>query len=320
MSSDQLNQVTMIIRSVNERTEQLCKKLIADQGVDEKSIFIVNEVPFSASMRKSFQLGLKQQKKWTYCVDADVLLRPGSVNKMIEFANRQNQNVCQVQGYMMDKFFGGVRKGGVHVYRTALLNKVLNKIPDEGKSIRPESYMLKQMDRDGYSTAVVPYIVGTHDDEQFNYDIYRKAFVQGVKHLDRAELLVQTWRENCEGDPDFKVALKGFSDSIANTKSTYINSELNLYKEKFKESEFEEKPPLNIDKITLDKIEHTIVGWEYSELYHYYMPDRDGLDKKHSAAMSKVKRNIKKNGFLKTGKLIISEILLSLGNKVRQGS
>lgn len=299
---------TVVIRSVNERTEHLCKKLISDQGVCDTNIFIVNKTPFSAAMKEAFKIGVEQKKKWTFCVDADVLLRPGSVKKVLELADQQKQNVCQVQSFMLDKFFGGVRKGGVHVYRTSLLNKVIGKIPVEGKDIRPESYTLKQMDHDGYPTVVVPYVVGTHDDEQFNYDIYRKAFVQGVKHLDRAELLVKTWRSRCGDDPDFNVALKGFSDSIANTTSTYINSDLKLYKEKFKKSGFKEKNEMDLDEISLEAVEKKIQNWESSDLYFSYFPTRDGYDSAISGFLKKADRLNKRFGPAELVKIGIKKI------------
>lgn len=309
--------ISVIIRSANERTEGLCKKLILDQGISENQLFIVKEVPFSAALKKSFETGLEQNRKWTYCIDADVLLQPESIQKMIDLAEKEKENVCEIQGFVMDKFFGGPRQAGNHLYRTSLLSKMIDNIPREGTDIRPERYALGKMAEQGYTWKSVPCIVGLHDEYQSYFDIFRKSFVHGVKHLDRAELLVKTWRQKCDKDPDFKVALKGFSDSIANTKSTYINSELPLYKEKFKDSGFEEKLPLKEDEYSLESIENTIKNWEYSDLYYYYFPDRDGLDMKQSATLHKVKRNIRRSGYIKTAALAASEILLSLGNKIR---
>ncbi len=44
------NDTTVIIRSAGERTEQLCKKLILEQGVPELQVFVVREVPCSATI------------------------------------------------------------------------------------------------------------------------------------------------------------------------------------------------------------------------------------------------------------------------------
>src|SRR6056297_1819677 len=120
--------VIVIIRAAGERTEELCKKLILEQGIAEEYVKIIHEVPFSAALKKSYELGIESGKKWTFCVDADVLLRPHSVRKLTELADKQPENVCEIQGYMMDKFFGGIRRGGVHLYRSSLLPLVLQNI------------------------------------------------------------------------------------------------------------------------------------------------------------------------------------------------
>lgn len=277
---------------------------------------MVREVPFSAAMNKSFLIGIDKKKKWTLCVDADILSRSGAVKKMVEYAESQKQNVSEVQGYILDKFFGGVRRGGFHLYRTSLLPKVLECIPKEGVDIRPESRTLKEMAKKGYPRVVVPYIVGTHDDEQYNYDIYRKAFVQAVKHLNRADLLVSHWKQNVEKDNDFKVALVAFSDSIRNTDPLYINTNQELYKKKFEESGFDEKEELDINAFSLADIEERISKWDSGEKYYDYYPDREGLDNKKTVAFRKIKQSIRKRGVGKTVLLILSQSLTDLGNKL----
>src|SRR5690625_5705183 len=81
----------------------------------------------------------------------------------------------------------------------------------------------------GYTRSEISYVVGLHDEEQYNSDIYRKVFVHGVKHTKRIPLFVEWWKENLQNDPDFKVALYALSDSIRSTekidrKSTRLNS------------------------------------------------------------------------------------------------
>lgn len=308
--------VTIIIRSVGERTENLCKKLLIDQGFSNDEVFVVREVPFSASMKKSFEIGMNQGKRWTLCVDADILPRPGSISKMIELAESESKNVCEVQGYMMDKFFGGPRIGGYHLYRTSLLSKVVSLIPEEGVNIRPESYTLKQMAKRGYPRSIVPYIIGIHDDEQFYYDIYRKAFVHAVKHLNHAELLVNHWKRNMEKDHDFKVALRAFSDSIQNTGEIYINSEQNLYKDLFELAGFEEKSKLDPSSISLHDIEYRIDNWHIDEEYYDYYPNSQGLDSNKDVYTRKIASSIKKRGILETLLLIASQGFIRVGEKL----
>ena len=308
---------TFIIRSAHERTEKVCKKLIVDQGVDSGTIHTLHEAPFSKALKKSFEIGIAEDKQWTFCVDADVLLRPGSIRKMLVHCNNQQGRVCQVQGYIMDKFFGGIRRGGVHIYRTSLLDKVLSRIPNEGVNIRPESYVLKKMQKDGFPYKIVPCLVGLHDSEQFNYDIYRKAFVQAVKHLSRAELFITLWKNNVSDDPDFKVALQGFSDSIRYTEPIFINSELNIYKKLFEESCIQEKEELDADKFTLETVEDAIVNWTYSDIYYSYFPDKDGFDAEMRGYWRKFQKNSQKKGLIKSIRKAVGEIFLRIGKKIR---
>ena len=66
MSITTFNTTTLIIHSADERTFQLCQKLILEQGVPETQVFVVQEVPFSAAMRKSFEIGISEGRKWTF--------------------------------------------------------------------------------------------------------------------------------------------------------------------------------------------------------------------------------------------------------------
>lgn len=296
--------VTVVIRSAHERTETLCRKLILDQHVPEEQVFTIHEVPFSSALKKSFQIGLEENRTWTYCIDADVLLHPRSVKKMTEIAEKERKNVCEVQGFVMDKFFGGPRQAGNHLYRTALLDKIIECIPEEGVDIRPERYTLGKMAKMGYTWKSVPLIVGLHDHEQYYFDIYRKAYVYGIKHLDRAELLIKNWRKNAERDPDYQVALKAFSDSLFSTRKAFIDRSQELYGEKFQALDILEKEELDPQKITLQMVENIIQNWEYTELYFSYFPTRDTLDSNFTGFVNKIKRNYRKLGFvnlIKTG-------------------
>jgi len=308
---------TFIIRSARERTEMVCKKLIISQGVDPGSIHTLHEFPFSKALEKSFETGIVEGKKWTFCIDADVLLRPDSIRNMLDFCINQPERVCQIQGYIMDKFFGGIRRGGVHIYRTSLLDKVLTRIPAEGVNIRPESHALREMQKNGFPYKIVPCLVGLHDSEQYNYDIYRKAFVQAVKHLSRAELFITLWKSNSSDDPDFKVALQGFSDSILHTEPVFINSELDLYKKLFEESGIREKEELDSDKFTLETVENIITNWVYSDIYYSFFPDKDGFDAEMKGYVRKFRNNYRRKGLLKSVRKAAGELFVRMGKKIR---
>lgn len=202
-------QVTAIVRSVGERTENACYKLLAQQ-VPEENIVIINEVPFSAAVAKTFQVGIERGLPWTLCIDADVLLKDGAVNDLLTIASQANENVFAIQSSILCKFFGGSREAGNHLYRTSLLNKALDCIP-KTEVIRPESNTIKKMVSQGFSWLRKKELtIGLHDYEQYYVDIYRKAFVQAHKHDYLATTLFEPlWNKYKHQDPDYQVALWG---------------------------------------------------------------------------------------------------------------
>lgn len=308
--------VTVIVRSAGERTEKVCEKLILEQGIQEKDLAVVKEVPFSKAMKVSFEHGIKKGKKWTFCIDADVLLRKGSIQKMTELAESQPERVCEIQGLVMDKFFSGPREAGNHLYRTSLLKEVIDRIPEEGTDIRPETHALNRMKEDGYDWVSVPYIVGIHDDEQFNFDIYRKAFVHAVKHLNYADLLIPHWKKNSKSDQDFNVALQAFSDSIRNSDDVFINRSQNLYKDYFDQTGFDEKNVLNDIVYSTELIDEKIQSWQINEKYYDYFPNRMGMDTQADVFIRKMKSSYHSRGALKTAILTVSKGLEELGKKI----
>lgn len=277
-----LNNVTVVIRSVRERTESICRKLILKQGLPEEAVFVTHESPFSKTLASSFQIGMDQDRPWTLCVDADVITRKDSIRQMVELAEYQPENTCEIQGYVLDKFFGGPRTAGNHLYRTALLDRALELIPDEGTAIRPEHHMLSAMQRSGFPWVIVRCLVGIHDDEQYYRDIFRKAFVQAHKHSDFCSLFLEHWRQQAAHDPDYEVALAGFAAGVKYRGTVRIDVTDRVFTVNLKEVGLDEKGPLSDSEWTFPRIEKTIQEWEEPAIYHKRLPSRAGLDQPKS--------------------------------------
>jgi hypothetical protein len=258
---------------VGERTEFLCKKLILEQGVSENAIFVINEMPFSRAMRVGFEIGLSENRPWTFCIDADVLLRPGSIACLLAIGEKQPPNVCEIQGYVLDKFFGGARQAGNHLYRTSLLPQVIERIPSEGRDIRPETYALNAMRSDGYSWHTVKELVGLHDFEQAYEDIFRKCFVHAHKHLNHTELFVPFWRSKSSEDMDYQAALAGFSEGIKYFDEVRIDKRAEYFRSAMCNYKFILKNEIDLIKWDINKVESIINCWidapEYKEKFPY---------------------------------------------------
>jgi hypothetical protein len=276
--SNSLNDhVHVIIRAAGERTMHLCKQLIIEQGVSADNLSSVNEAPFSAALKKSFELGLERGLKWTLCIDADVLLRPGAVETMLHLAEQQDEEICVIQVFILDKFIGGPRNAGVHLYRTSLLSKALEKIPPEGLNIRPEFHTLQAMAAIGYPYKTVPYLVGTHDFEQYYRDIFRKCFIHAHKHTDLSELFLSFWREKAITDKDYVVALHGFASGVEHLGAVFIDSRQEIYQNLLSKYQIQEKNELASGDYSLAAIEELINNWVEPDLYQERYPTKFGL-------------------------------------------
>lgn len=318
-----LDSVTIIIRSVGERTESLCKKLILDQGVPEEAVFVINEAPFSKALKTGLEIGLAEKRTWTFCVDADVLLRPQSISSMVQHAEEQSANVSGIQGYVLDRFFGGARMAGNHIYRTSLLGKVIEMIPPEGTDIRPETYALRCMHADGHPWRIVNELVGLHDFEQSFEDIFRKCFVQAHKHLNHAELFVQFWRSKSSQDMDYRLALDGFAEGIKHSGEVRVDKKAAYFSDSMKNSNFEPKREIDVKVWDLQEVESIINNWvepvEYWRKYPGGMRAASGPGI-CSRTIAQYKWQRERSSVTTSAKQVLAWLLIGAGGKLESKS
>jgi hypothetical protein len=213
--SESIGRVFVVIRSVGERTEAACRELVLAQGVPEHDVTVISDSPFARTLRKGLEAGLERALDWTLCVDADVLMRPGAIDGLFRIATAQPAAVCEVQGLVLDKMFGGPRAAGNHMYRTRHIPLVLDVVSDDSLHIRPETQALMEMAERGHPWLQVDYVVGLHDFEQWHRDIFRKCFIYAHKHLEYAHVFLPLWRQGPPTDADYRSAVSGFVAGLA---------------------------------------------------------------------------------------------------------
>jgi hypothetical protein len=207
------NNVTVIIRTAGERTERLCHEFIINQ-IAEENVHIIRETPLTAAVRKSFEIGMRENRKWTFVVDADVLIRLGVIEELIDYVETVDVDVFNIEGKIIDKFLDSPREAGTFLYRTRLLKHAFNLIPDPYMAIRPNSHVRDAMNKHGFTFIKTNIFIGMHDFEQYYRDIYRKCFIQAKKHYKRVLKLLPQWEVKSKTDNDFKVALAGFNSGV----------------------------------------------------------------------------------------------------------
>lgn len=211
--------VTVVIRSCRERTVPLCRELLKLQ-VPEDSIHTIEVSPFSAAVRKTFELGLADRKKWTLAVDGDVLLYPGAVEEHVRRALTFGPKLYSYQGHIKDKIFGNYRGAGLHLFNNKYLDKGLAALEVVKDSLRPESGTYRELAKQGYITIVDKVVYALHDYHQHYEDLFRKAYFHSKKHAGSGSTiqLMTNWRKHVAKDDDFKVLFYGWAYGCSDCK------------------------------------------------------------------------------------------------------
>lgn len=209
MKSELSKNITVVARGAGERTEKLCLELLTQQ-IDEENVHLISAAPFAVAHKNSLELGVKEGRKWTMIIDADVLVASNVIERFYKKAESMPKSVFELHSQMLDRFFGGVRYGGIKMYRTSMLNEAIGHVPEAGSQFRPETHMLKQMHKRKHWWILTDIVAGIHDFEQYYKDIFRKGYTHGVKFDDFTKTLMPYWQRMAEKDKDFEILLKGF--------------------------------------------------------------------------------------------------------------
>lgn len=201
--------ITVIVRSVGERTEEKCIERLKNFFRTDDIHVVKNVTPFTAAIRKCYEIGLSEGKKWCLIVDADVFFYDDKLRHFIENCNRIGDKVDRgfcFQAYLYDNFFEECRLAGVHLYKTKWLDCAFPFI-DNNKG-RPESWVIRNMSWEGYPFYVIDTSIGIHDYFQAYKDIIAKGMLHAQKQTDIDRLVVK-WEKKKQENKDFEWILKG---------------------------------------------------------------------------------------------------------------
>ena len=253
-----LHDVTVVVRSVGERTEAACCHLLAQQFPKDNIFRVVNEAPHAAAFMKCLQVGMEQQRPWTLIVDADVLPLPSALAQLHALAVRAHPKILTVQGYVLCKYFGSIRPSGHNLFRTALLPKAIECVPDR-PGLLPESETVANMATLGHPQIEVPEIViGLHDYEQYYRDICCKSFLQIRRHGKYAmKVFEPLWGHGQANDADYKMALQVLHSEIeldSRQMLDYRSRPDDIIDKLMRNADLQEKEPLPSDAYSAAQI------------------------------------------------------------------
>lgn len=217
----------VVIRTAGERTYNVCKSIISSQVPNDTQIYTVQEIPFEKTLRECYKIGISSNKKWMITIDSDVLLRGNIIPELIDIANSLHESFFQFEGYVFDRFFSKYKCAGIRVYRVEYLSKAINFIPENGKELRPETYIVNRMVDLGFKTKKEKIVCGIHDFEQYYSDIYRKVYVHTRKHYRYIfSVIVLNLLSKHDLSDEKKVILRAAVDSIISNRNMSINKNL----------------------------------------------------------------------------------------------
>lgn len=299
--------ITVVIRSSGELTTQVCYNLVCKQ-VPKEQVFIINERPFSKAVIKNFNIGLRENRKWTLGLDADILLTENAISEMIKGFEELDENYYVYQGWIYDKFFRNYRSGGPHLYRTSLLEKAKEFIPEEGTNLRPESTTYKEMAKINYHYYNDIKCFGLHDFEQSYFAIYRKFFLHAHKHRIYLNTFLNSWKPYLLEDVDYLIALRGLTDGLLFKETVYVDTQFFKSKSEqlFKELKLVEKTE-NSNSIDVLELLNKIPNTEYWERIQKF-PSNYIVDSQYLERINNYTPSLKRR-FYKRIKLLLEKIV-----------
>lgn len=229
-----MDDVFVVLRSAKERSAPLAEKAISLQT---GRYAVIEEHPFSNALKKMFSIGEEQPEKYLLAVDADVVLHPGSLEKIVEIAEehlKKSPELFFLDFFVMDKFRGKCCSG-CHLYVNRYSNDLLSHLVSDVDDTRPENHLVLDFAK---THALVHekshFVVGLHDFEQYYRDLYAKYFRRAQRRKHEAEMLIHILEERktyySKDDQDFTVALKGLHDGIHSSVSNQPLFDAQLYR------------------------------------------------------------------------------------------
>lgn len=194
--------LTIIVRSVGERTTDKCIEYLKRQFETDRIFVIKNVTPFSETIRRTFKIAIKENKYWTLVIDADIFLFEDRIDdffKNAEHIVKENPNTLAIMPEVYDRFFEMSRGAGVHLYVSKNMKGLFHHINPE--SMRAESYAIKRMIDEGYDSYFLHQTVGIHDFFQSYEGIMMKGLLHCKKHSG-IDHLIEKWKSKTD-IPDF---------------------------------------------------------------------------------------------------------------------
>lgn len=209
------NAMAFVVRTVGERTENLCNELIVRYKNQNEPMFTVRRPTHVDAIQETLELAADQPGGWIVAVDADMLLYPGALNQMRTELNSVHENASVVHFAVSDKFYR-MRRWGVTAYRQCAAAEGAIVLSDIRKnpSLKIERALIRKLQEAGRIIDFSKTDVALHDFYQYYSDLYRKAYLNAVRNPAITKRAEKVWKRVATSDPDYIVILKGTHDAV----------------------------------------------------------------------------------------------------------
>lgn len=284
--------ILVVIRSVGERTEKLCEFSVLQNGISKENIVYVKNIsPFSKALKEGYKLAIEYGKKYTFFIDADMVVLPNTLSVMIEAMERLPNKIFFMNPLAYDYLSGLIIRNGPRLYRTSYLQVAIRLIQDESVSLRPETFVVKRMRRLGYRSIDFDYPSALHEFEQYRKDIFRRVITRYFKSSSTTrEYLKSRFEKLRKTNLDFEVAHLAIEyarkNKVKKPKLSY-----NQYQEIFRELNIEEKKEITNLELTYRELIELIKN--NKDKFIYYKEIYSGLSNLLDAILNKIREDVR---------------------------
>lgn len=280
--------VTLIVRSIGERTTEKCISYLEKQFHTKDVKVIRNVTPSSEAVREMMDIGSKENKKWMLQVDADMFFFEEKLPLLFDTAEKilqKNGSLFCINLSMYDNFLGYSRALG-YLYYTKYLDKALKFAPNN--DLRPNTYVLRNMSFAGYPSYRLYETVGIHDFFQSYQSIVAKGILHCKKHASIAAEMREMWERNRDTNIEFDYLCKAaeISDTIAPEVLAGVNGD---YIKELVDKYIAEFPPQ--PELTNEEIDEALARYQNEVVYEqikYQRPVHVGLFQKIGRKVDKL--------------------------------
>lgn len=252
-----IQNITVIVRSIGERTESLCLHRLA-QEIPLENICILRDIPLLESTVLMCHKAIEMDNKYTVMFDADYIPRIGWAEDLLTEAEKHPYNqLGYVKGTIIDKFVMEKRgdQGGPMMYPTWILGLWLDVLNGLDNRLTPEASCQGYFANKGMLSVRTHIWLVLHGYEQDYRDIYRSCFIYGQKLKGVRELLPR-WENLAETDKDFKVAVHAYKQGM-----NYPRHKMEAHPEQFFDFDISpfagwKKDPITDLNFNIDKYKH----------------------------------------------------------------